>query len=492
MLGKKNKVRMPGRHCLQSIMAVVLSLALALTPAGITGTTKVQAGGGGVNYLDAEGSLQNTGDNTVTKVLSTTTSWSAGWYYVDGTVEISDRIACSGAVNLILTNGATLTASKGITVSGDGNSLTIYAQSKDESEMGKLVATGNNSGAGIGGGAACAGSNIIINGGTVTATGGNGGAGIGGGAACAGSNITINGGTVTATGGGGGAGIGGGSSGGAGSNIEITGGTVTATGGTDAAGIGGGDCGGDGSNITITGGTVTATGVNDAAGIGGGMIGDCSDITISGGTVTAIGGTNAVGIGGGFGHDGSNVTITNLAVKAGSSAADATDITYSSYSDIKSKRYVYLTSGTAGDPTPTSDPVKYLAPKYDVGRNIQFDTDGNVIFDADKECADYTTVTESVTTWGSAGAATWYVVAGTVTISSRITCKGSVNLILGDGATLTSVKGITVSGDGNSLTIYGQSDGTGKLTVKAPDYSAAIGGEDNGAGGNITINGGTI
>ena len=92
-------------------------------------------------------------------------------------------------------------------------------------------------------------------------------------------------------------------------NIEIQGGDITATGGSDAAGIGSGlgvICG----TITISGGTVTATGGESAAGIGGGYDSSCGAITISGGTVKATGGSEAAGIGSGVEADCGDITIT--------------------------------------------------------------------------------------------------------------------------------------------------------------------------------------
>ncbi|MGX8705837.1 MAG: hypothetical protein ACSW8J_04580, partial [bacterium] len=66
------------------------------------------------------------------------------------------------------------------------------------------------------------------------------------------------------------------------------------------------------------------------------------------------------------------------------------------------------------------------------------------------------------------------------------------HLILEDGAALTIPKGITVTGS-NRLTIYGQSAGTGALTIDSPDdNNAAIGGNSNQSGGNITVNGGAV
>ena len=115
-------------------------------------------------------------------------------------------------------------------------------------------------------------------------------------------------GKLIATGGDYGAGIGGGSKGN-GSNITITGGEVTATGGISASGIGGGNKG-NGSNITITGGKVTATGGIGASGIGGGEQGNGSNITITGGEVTAAGGTTGAGIGGGLQKNGEKITVS--------------------------------------------------------------------------------------------------------------------------------------------------------------------------------------
>lgn len=111
-------------------------------------------------------------------------------------------------------------------------------------------------------------------------------------------------------------------------------------------------------------------------------------------------------------------------------------------------------------------------------------------------CTEYTTVAAATTTWSNG----WYVVTGTVTLDDRVEVSDSVNLILADGAELNATKGIGVTA-GNSLTIYGQSEGTGKLTAGAYQVynSAAIGGTDDKgqnrnlcAHGDITINGGDI
>ncbi|MCQ2068047.1 MAG: hypothetical protein MJY68_02945 [Bacteroidaceae bacterium] len=139
---------------------------------------------------------------------------------MDNGVTLSQRVTCNGDVRLILANNVSLRATKGITVSGQGNSLTIYAQSTG-AQMGKLAAKGAGGAAGIGGDDGHPGSNITINGGNIVAEGGDQAAGTGGGYKGFGSNITINGGTITAVGGSGAAGIGGGMEGSI-SNIFVT------------------------------------------------------------------------------------------------------------------------------------------------------------------------------------------------------------------------------------------------------------------------------
>ncbi len=122
-----------------------------------------------------------------------------------------------------------------------------------------------------------------------------------------------------------------------------------------------------------------------------------------------------------------------------------------------------------------ADPVLYLDP-------TEKDENGVPVT---RECTDYTIVTGSTSSLENG----WYVVNSDLTVSSRITVTGTVNLILCDGATLTAKKGITVS-KGNSLTVYARSDGEnmGKLFAGTGDgtdasckqYCAAIGGGDGG------------
>ncbi len=275
---------------------------------------------GSVSYLDASGRTQTCSAYTT---ISNQTEWNGGWYVLEWNVDISDRIEVKGDVNLILENGCTLTASKGIGVK-QNNSLTIYAQSADAGTMGALKAGPSDEDfAGIGGGNVWnyAG-DITINGGAVTATGGDSAAGIGGGFYSTNDyaepgSITINGGVVTATGGDDGAGIGSGYETAAGT-ITINGGSVTAT-GHGAAGIGGGDYAAGGT-ITISGGSVTAKVTSDVdAGIGSAGYAATrsnlvSNITIKGGIVS----TDSF-IGGDWAKDnskGCTVTISGGSVTA--------------------------------------------------------------------------------------------------------------------------------------------------------------------------------
>lgn len=106
-----------------------------------------------------------------------------------------------------------------------------------------------------------------------------------------------------------------------------------------------------------------------------------------------------------------------------------------------------------------------------------------------KTCDKATLVTSSASpvTWEKG----WYLVRGDVTISGRVTVTGDVKLILADGCKLTVNGGIQVS-ESNSLTIYGQSKGTGSLEATGGASSAGIGGSSGNDVGTITINGGTI
>ena len=143
--------------------------------------------------------------DNITVMTSGTTTMNSGWYIVYSNVTISDRITVNGTAHLILCDGKTLTASKGITVN-NGNTLNIYGQT---SGTGVLYARGtqvNDAGyggtesAGIGSTGHTTIGNITIHGGRITAIGASWSAGIGGGVNGGGGSVAIYGGTVNATG----------------------------------------------------------------------------------------------------------------------------------------------------------------------------------------------------------------------------------------------------------------------------------------------------
>lgn len=297
-------------------------------------------------------------------------------------------------------------------------------------------------------------------------------------------DITINGGTINAQGGtwyqfatatGGAAGIGSSELSGASDNennygnknyinnitgsVTITGGTVNATGGFSASGIGGGHTG-TLTSIKITGGTVTATGTNNAAAIGLGKNGftsgnvdsqslTCPSIELTGGNITANG-----NIGYGYGHD-------NGILNVGGSVTIDSNVTLNCSGTIAPFAAATLPSNSYVD----QDGKLHQAQNVSSALNQKNLTAG------------------------------WLVVDQDMTENERIDVQGVVNLILNEGFTLTAAQGIHV-GKGNTLNIYAQMNGTGKITASASSTTfAAIGGgfndQDNSCG-TINIYGGTI
>lgn len=90
-----------------------------------------------VTYLDENGQEKTlTESYTTIDSANAPTTWTTGWYVVNGDVTVDSRVTVSGDVKLILKDGTSLTVNGGINVP-DGNSFTVYAQSTEES-MGKL------------------------------------------------------------------------------------------------------------------------------------------------------------------------------------------------------------------------------------------------------------------------------------------------------------------------------------------------------------------
>ena len=235
---------------------MLLSLACALVLCLGLPTTALAARN--VPYIDGDGNSKTIFE--ATKITSEHTQLTRGWYVVYGDVTISERIEVTGEdptmcyVSLILADGCTLTASKGIGVE-EGASLFIYGQSEDEGTMGKLYASDSISNSAIGADSDFSSTTngpITINGGKIDAQSSGTGSAIGGGWNAPGGSVTINGGIVNARATGSGAAIGGGKDMygyGTGGTVKITGGSVTAISAAGAA-IGGGS--GNSNHGTLT------------------------------------------------------------------------------------------------------------------------------------------------------------------------------------------------------------------------------------------------
>ena len=508
-----------------------LQIHMKVVPAGELGTDALVS----VGYLVNDGAKSFTTYSQVQPVtnrIMTFGTWTTGWYVVNCDVTAEDLIAVSGDVNLILENGCTLTASKGILVP-EGSSLTIYAQSADESERGSLIANGAENCAGIGGSDGVNGGTVTINGGHIVATGGMSGAGIGGGHGGNGGTVTISGGHVVANAGIGsgeratsGAGIGGGEGGnggrvvvyggkviakcedmggagigggdmGDGGTFAIDDGYVEATGGYYAAGIGGGERG-VGSTVLIKGGVVIANGGFDAAGIGGGERGAGGNVTLAGGKVTATGGAAAPGIGGGNGGSvGATIKITGsctVKAEAGAYAARAIGNGLTSYNlgTFEVSRSITVTDNKTGD-IKTSGAYETDWFEFLKGTSVDFTSKFNGKTSYYIENGTRTEQTGTIMTYDAVvWTDSWYVVSGDCTIPS-VKVSGNVNIILEDGCKLT-VGGIEVPA-GSSLTFYGQSaeeSVMGHLISTSGDFCAGIGGGKEAHGGTITVNGGYV
>ena len=469
-------------------------------------------------YIGENGEPQSCTQYTALTDEATTLT---GWVVVAQDVNMGDtRLAVSGEARLILCDGVTLTVWKGIQLS-DGNTLTIYGQTEG---TGKLYAgttngedsTCDSSNAGIGGNSSQKGGKVTITGGAVTAKGGDYGAGIGGGNTTSGGEVTVNGGTVTATGGDYGVGIGGGY------NKYNTGTLTVRFGNADdylkASSYGGtvkveaGYCVKyvDGNNTPHNfSGTLTDGQKSDIAGrelsMSTAVLHSVTIAsTIANGTVTASKDVAA---------EGETVELT---------AAPAADYMLDSFSVQANGEAVTVTNN------------QFAMPGADVTVGAVFVAKPNVTYiDYANGTATYNTLTPRVYTILTADTATltgWVVVLKDVDMGdTRLEVSGEARLILCDGVTLTAKKGIHLTGDNNSLTIYGQTNGTGKLyagttdgedatcdddnagiggnnsqkvgaltvnggavTAKGGKHGAGIGGGDCGAGGEVTVNGGKV
>ena len=303
-------------------------------------------------YTDERG-VSRTASATI--ITNTTTTLTSGWYIVQGNVSTTN-LRVSGIVNLILADGCVMTAGANSDRAGiemeHENFLTIFGQTLD---TGKIIATGNGKGSGLGGSGGTDGStlvvgetgghcgNLTINGGSVITNrlgGGDGGKGLSdrnayasGGRGGNGGIIVLNRGTLSVSGnlGGGNGGYSSYLRGGNGGDIislTVSGGIMTAgsiCGGTGGEGsfaltpldggfaypIGIAGNGGNGGIISISGGSVNINGhaIDYLGNIGGGRAGYTSTFSASpgrggnGSNIKVVGGNTRVAgiIGGGSG-----------------------------------------------------------------------------------------------------------------------------------------------------------------------------------------------
>ena len=233
--------------------------------------------------------------------------------------------------------------------------------------------------------------------------------------------------------------------------------------------------------ISIYGGNITAEGIYVING----------SLDLKGGTITA--GTLAVNEG--------NINLAGATVKAdnyGEPESDVTIATGITYYDGQGSGY---NNGKLTDPTVLNG--KKL-------RTYDYRTVSYVKADGTSATVDAIPLKGSTkdVTLGSDGATTWYVVNSDVNYKA-ITLKGNVNIILCDDKTMTSdgSSASAIRGNNNSLTIYGQTAGTGKLeaqsgegtgissrdiTINGGNVSATASDNAIYASGNITINGGKV
>jgi hypothetical protein len=451
--------------------------------------------GNGGTISIAGGTVNATGGNAGVVIEGTSLHTGAGigggYNGVGGTITIS-----GGTVNAVSGPADTATgAGIGGGSGKDGGRITISG--------GNVTANSAKDGAGLGGGAYGSGGIILISGGDVTARSTYRGAGIGGGLIYAdGGSITISGGTVKAYGGDqGGSGIGGASYS-AGGTVKIQGGSVEATGGLWGAGIGGG-YGGNGGAITISSGTIKAYAGSYGAGIGAGGTNTAGShnggtIKILGGKVTARGGGTGMdkGLDIGRGRNGVNGTLLIDDTAQVTLAANGID------SSATTLGACILQGPAAGS----------LSGAYEDGTKIT----GTLIDMGSETLSGGTGYTVSGDTVTLSGSGNSYVLFGSTTSRNVVVSSGSsanlalfaadiqpasgcafnmsgafVDMRLVRSNTLVSTSGFAglQAPVGSVLTISGSATAT--LTTQGGQYGAGIGGS-SGAGGNITISGGTV
>ena len=398
------------------------------------------------------------------RVSAVTTAMTSGWHVVSDDVTFSDRISVSGDVNLVLCDGATLTANKGIGVT-EGNSLTIYSQSGN---TGKLVATvpddqENHYHAAIGGDRYSPG----VSTGTPVKAG----------------TITIHGGVISATARIDAAGIGK-AYGGTAGVITIYGGKITAGSSTDGTGIGG-----SGADIHL-GWCRSGEDYIEAKGYEGSVTFDKAyflDGTSTIATAENCGGKKIV-------PATMNTCKVTFDSNGGSSVASQTVVEGQAAKEpVKPIKQGYKFAGWYTSENFSGSAYDFSsAVNADLTLYARWETNDAISYIGAEEqtVSNFTEYTKMESGYTSLPGGTYFVSEDTA-VSSRITIDGTVNLILGDGKALTAESGINVPG-GTTLNIFCQSAGTGNLTANADYQNAGIGGNCNQNSGTVRIYGGIV
>ena len=254
-------------------------------------------------------------------------------------------------------------------------------------------------------------------------------------------------------------------------------------------------------SIDINGGAITVSNASDI-----GITASNGDVTIRRGNINVHGTENGihashnVNIQGGIINATCNSGAGRYGIKATNygfltlGCSSPTDRIYASSYYAKNNNVQVADGQILSDGTATysgkltSDEIAEIAGKTLSAAIPYIDADGTTKY---KASHDLTFITTSKTSYGNAANTEgWYCVNSDVDFSSTVTFKDQqANIILCDGATMSgAVKGSNRAlnvGNG-SLAIYGQSLGTGTLTVSSMNFSAIS------AKTNIDINGGII
>ncbi|MBO7616507.1 MAG: carbohydrate-binding domain-containing protein, partial [Bacteroidales bacterium] len=398
-----------------------------------------------VNYMDGEGEMHICTDFTV--LTGDETTLDAGWYVADSDLAYDHTLTLNGDVTLILCDGKTMTVNpdSGNSIIGAWNyTLTVYGQTLDSETAGTLYVTNNVE------------SKEAIDLSTYTQHSGN--------VVVSDSNdqaihasFTLNGGTVNAT-----------------SKQQCIWGNVIINGGiVNANNTGSGEAIYNDGNIIINGGTVNAT----ATGTGGDGIYVNGNVTINGGTVNATGIYNGIhaqfDLILGWANANDHILVSSYEASEGTVSVKSGQAFY--YIDDYSGEPVII-SGTLDEEQIEAIGGKTLFPYAPVA---YIDENG-----VEQYCISYTVVTDNLN-FGDLPDG-WYVVSDSITINNRNVTSDNAHLILCDGASMNISDGtgaaLWVS---DSLTLYGQSEGTGSLTAISNNNYGII-------ASNMTVNGGTV